>query len=85
MMKNLLKGLFLICGVTLTLISCGSEGCVSCEKKLPNSTTTAEICQSGSDVTVRNTTIGVIKDETIKGTDVATYQRTLEAAGYTCK
>jgi hypothetical protein len=71
--------------VSSALVSCSSDGCVKCEKQLPNSTTTSEICESGADVTVRNTVIGVIDDQTIKNTSVSAYQAVLEAAGYTCK
>jgi hypothetical protein len=83
-MKNLIKSFILLGGLSL-LASCQTEGCVTCEKQLPNSTTTAEICEAGSDITVRNTTIGVIKDETVKGVTVDQYKQTLITAGYTCK
>lgn len=80
-MKHLL--LFLLAAIGL--VSCGTDGCVSCEKQLPNSTSSAEICASGSDVTVRETIIGVISDKTIKNTTVADYQAVLQGQGFTCK
>jgi hypothetical protein len=69
----------------IVLASCGSDECVTCEKQLPNSTTSSEICAAGTDVTVRSTVIGVIDDQTIKNSTVLEYQTKLEGQGYTCK
>jgi hypothetical protein len=73
-----------LCCSTL-LYSCNTDNCVTCEKQLPNSVTTQELCEDGSNVSVRITLIGIISDSTVSNTTVSAYQSVLVGQGYSCK
>ncbi len=69
----------------ILFIGCGTDNCVSCSKQLPNSTADIEICESGSDVTVKETINKIVTNTTVTNTSVESYRKVVEATGYTCK
>jgi hypothetical protein len=79
--KNVLAAL--ICSVMIW--SCKADGCVTCEKQLPNSVITQELCEDGTNVSVRITLIGIGSDSTVTNSTVEAYQAKLVGEGYSCK
>lgn len=70
---------------SLMFWSCQADGCVTCEKQLPNSVITQELCQDGANVNVRITLIGIGSDSTVTNSTVDAYQSKLIGEGYSCK
>ncbi len=66
-------------------LSCKDDGCVTCEKKLTNSTVTQELCNDGPDVSVKITLIGIVSDSTVSNSTIEAYQAKLVSDGYSCK
>ncbi len=67
------------------LYSCSTDNCVKCEKQLPNSVVTQELCEDGANVSVTINLIGIVSDSIVANTSVTEYQAVLTGQGYSCK
>jgi hypothetical protein len=85
MKKVDIKNALLVFSCALAIWSCKADGCVTCEKQLPNSVITQELCEDGTNVSVRITLIGIGSDSTVTNSTVEAYQSKLVGEGYSCK